>query len=607
MKRYYVLWGFLMAVLLTGCQKGEVAKPDNTNTATSAAVENVSETSVEESDSKSTVYVKRNRYPGEASYRSYKDTIGIYVYNVTDTYADLVYDENNLPPFYARAVKTGENKYEFSFKVKNTQDYNLGVQKEDGERKASLVILPERIDLSVRDTSQSTDWVFTGSSTLKRNEEKEQVEVLDLFHCLKDYKQVHSDIYKRDRRLLEVGKERNTKRVSYLDVSISNELFLNDPEEIPLYQLGDINFLSSKEQCDKAFGKPISVSAVERIYSYKDEYVIHLNFDGNYMTRMGIYLGSREEAMKEYKTGDFQMRGCRIIYARDCYRKGGKVKIPKDTVAIGEEAFSAIEEHTGSGYELISPIKKIRVKIPKDVYLERQSFSTMGSADITFEEGRSVIERGAFSCAGIAENMDIKITLPSTVKVLQEEAFYHDLSSNNLQINLNEGLDIVEDRALAETTCDLPSTIRVLGKNALYRWKPASKLKLPNHLEEIGDFCMCFPAEYAEKMERVKIPASVKKIGINPVSYEYTGPGVDVDPANPFFKSDKKGWVFSKDEKSMYHRGDYSGDVIIPEGVENIYCDMNTDPHGEGTSTEVVYPKSLKKNYYADYWMEDSE
>ena len=236
MKRYYVLWGFFMAILLTGCQKGKVATQDNTNTATSAAVENVSETSVEESDSKSTVYVKRNRYPGEASYRSYKDTIGIYVYNITDTYADLVYDENNLPPFYARAVKTGENKYEFSFKVKNTQDYNLGVQKEDGERKASLVILPERIDLSVRDTSQSTDWVFTGSSTLKRNEEKEQVEVLDLFHCLKDYKQVHSDIYKRDRRLLEVGKERNTKRVSYLDVSISNELFLNDPEEVSLYQ-----------------------------------------------------------------------------------------------------------------------------------------------------------------------------------------------------------------------------------------------------------------------------------------------------------------------------------------------------------------------------------
>ncbi|MBO5486909.1 MAG: leucine-rich repeat protein, partial [Eubacterium sp.] len=592
---------------LTGCQKGKVATQENTNTATSAAVESVSETSLKERESKDTVYVKRNRYPGEASYRSKNDLLGIYVYNITDTYADLVYSENNLPPFYARAEKTGENKYEFSFDIKDTKDYNLGVQKKDGELKASLMILPDRIDFSVKGISKVTDFLFTGSSTLEKKKENKQVEVLDLFNCLKDYKQVHSDIYERDRRLLEVGKERNKKRVSYLDVSISNELFLNDPEEISLYQLGDINFLSSKEQCDKAFGQPIRKSEAERIYSYKDKYVIHLNFAGNYMTRMGIYLGSREEAMKEYKIGDFQMRGCRIIHAQDCYRKGGKVTIPKDTVAIGEEAFSAIDKHTDDGYELISSIRKIAVKIPKDVYLERQAFSTMGSADVTFEEGRSVIERGAFTCAGIAEDMDIKITLPSTVKVLQEEAFYHDLSSHDLQINLNEGLDIVEDRALAETTCDLPSTIRVLGKSALYRWQPASKLKLPDHLEEIGDFCMCFTAEYAEKMERVKIPASVKKIGMNPVSYEYTGPGVDVDPANPNFNSNKKGWVFSKDGKNMYHRGDYSGDVIIPEGVENIYCDMNIDPHGEGSTTEVVFPKSLKKNYYVDYWTDDSE
>jgi len=51
--------------------------------------------------------------------------------------------------------------------------------------------------------------------------------------------------------------------------------------------------------------------------------------------------------------------------------------------------------------------------------------------------------------------------------------------------------------------------------------------------------------------------------------------------------------------------GDYDKDVIIPKSVEYICCRIDTGPYGEGSDSEIILPKSLKKNLFVEYCEEN--
>ena len=305
---------------------------------------------------------------------------------------------------------------------------------------------------------------------------------------------------------------------------------------------------------------------------------------------MGIYLGNKETATQKYRVGKFTMRGCQILKYNKGYKTAGKVNLPKDVVAFESGAFAATKKNTGGGYK----IKRVQLHIPKQVYIEPYAFSSMGKADITFEEGRTEIEESAF--AGVDnKNYKVKITLPSSVKRLDSYAFSN--YSDKITLILNNGLEVIGRNALEGLEVELPSSVRILEDGALYNWKPKGKLALPEGVEEIGNFCFWRD----DTKEPLKIPSTVKKIGIDAFSFGegVTVPKVKVDPRNPYFKSDEKGWLFSKDGKTLYYAWADSDYVELPKGLEYIAC--NFDSYPEVGEIVIDYPKSFKKDLYKEY------
>lgn len=178
------------------------------------------------------------------------------------------------------------------------------------------------------------------------------------------------------------------------------------------------------------------------------------------------------------------------------------------------------------------------------------------------------------------------------------------------RVFLNEGLEYVGDYGLASAkTTRLPDTIKVLGKRALNSWypisergRPLAEYHMPNQLEKIGEHCIdiCGSSNSLNLSKAINISKSVREIRHDFLSYINTGvpngKGVQVDPRNPYFKSDKNGWVYSKDGKTLYHAYLVESVMTIPEHVENIKCKVqcNEDRDDE----KVLFPnKKLEKKY----------
>lgn len=87
---------------------------------------------------------------------------------------------------------------------------------------------------------------------------------------------------------------------------------------------------------------------------------------------------------------------------------------------------------------------------------------------------------------------------------------------------------------------------------------------MPEHLERLGTHCIRI-----NKEGRVQISASVKYIAKNAVVWENSGNGdemgFDVAEANPNYKSDENGWLYSKDGKIMYFAYLIGDEFVIPD------------------------------------------
>ena len=606
MKRYLILLTVVLSVL-TGCiGKATPEEAKHTPSPFLARQERILGKAME---GKKYVYVKREKYEGEGYYKGEEfGNVGMVIHEANDSYAMLTYEDSLLMPILVMATKNTRGEYEFSFNVETENEESIdigfvGTQVKNGTGTYNVCFRFEGetilTNIKGQNLIQQDHFLTTGIVELKKKKDEKEVEICDLSRCLGEYKKVYQSIYENDMRLIEVGKEPGTDRVSYVDVNFKKDIFNGSFIEMKWYQIGEINFLSTKEDCDRVFGNPLCQTDTGWEYPYQDDYVVHISFDGKFMSGMGIYLKSKEDAMKEYTEGDFVLRGCRLVDGKKCYEKGGKVKWPKDMVAIAPDAFS-LEGKLNK--------KKVELEVPKDVFLEPYAFKSVGYMEITFEKGRKKIDRYAFSDVG--SNKKVTIKVPSSVKVIEDGAFEQwntvlvSAYTKKLPLYLSEGVEKIGDTALYGVCCDIPSTVKVLGDFTLNSWEPRNgKRQLPENVEEIGNECWSI-----EEDKELYIPASLKKIGMNSfVNYNMKKhPRFIVDSKNKYFKTGKNGWLYSKDGKELYYAWGDVQTMKIPEGVEYICCDLNlADMEGlTEQNTAHIFPKSLKENRYKTFFVE---
>jgi len=431
-----------MGILLTGCGE-ETNTKDGIKNASPAAVE-----------------VKINK--GEGYYQSEDSSVSVYIHEITDDHVILTYADAMLQPLFIKAEKNKRGEYVFSLTDKQIEERSFGLLASSylysshlSPQEAPSESLPRIYEVSFRLKDEKM-WVnakgdsvfesyyklFVGVQELEREKDNSNG-ICDFTKCLDAYQEVYENIYAKDMTIIEIGKDRESKEISYVEASFErvwdcwNEKTI---KEIQLYQIGEINFLSTKEECDKILGEPLRETDTGWEYSYRDGYVIEISFGEDHISKMGIYKESRESATKEYIVGDFILRGCRIVDGTKCYKKGGVVKFPEEAVAIAPRAFSVGNVSKG---------KKIKIEIPRDIHLEPEAFSELGSVEVTFETGRKVIESRAFMNAAIYEKEEITIIVPTSVKKIESYAFAQEYDvAAKFQLHLPKGLKDIDETAL---------------------------------------------------------------------------------------------------------------------------------------------------------------
>lgn len=194
---------------------------------------------------------------------------------------------------------------------------------------------------------------------------------------------------------------------------------------------------------------------------------------------------------------------------------------------------------------------------------------------------------GKFGC-------ESEVTLADSIRIIDEYAFCVD---GGIVVNLSNNLQRVEKFGLDGASIrSLPDSLKYLGEEALGRQSKAVR-KMPGHLEELGPSCI---RVYGD---RIHIPASVRHIALNAVVWEECNnadvQGYDVDPGNPYYKSDKNGWLYSKDGKILYYayRLKSERDIVIPKGVEKVYKDglcMYDDDCEPGERSQIIGKERVK-------------
>lgn len=396
---------------------------------------------------------------GEGYYQDEDSTVSVYIHEITDTHVILTYADAMLQPLLIRAEKNKREEYVVSLQeekikehsyVRMSSSYLLNSQREptgNGLLRTydiSLRLQDEKMWINVKGDSVFKSYynLFLGVQQLEKEKTENSV-VCDMTKCLGNYREVYKTIHENDQTLIEIGKEREGNHVSYVEVSFQETWdFWNKKatEEIQLYCIGEINFLSTKEKCEKILGAPLRETDTGWEYSYKDGYVIEISYGEDHIKKMGIYKESRESATKEYTVGEFILRGCRIVDGTKYYKKGGTVKFPEEAVAIAAGAFSVGNIRDG---------KKIKIEIPKDIYLEAEAFSELGSVEISFETGRKVMDSRAFMNAAIYNREEITITVPTSVNQIERYAFAQEYDVEaKFQLRLPKCLKDIHETAL---------------------------------------------------------------------------------------------------------------------------------------------------------------
>ena len=172
---------------------------------------------------------------------------------------------------------------------------------------------------------------------------------------------------------------------------------------------------------------------------------------------------------------------------------------------------------------------------------------------------------------------DSEVILANSIKVIDEYAFY---KGECVKVKLGSGLQQVKKYGL---------------NGVIVR-------SLPDNLKQLDEESLGDSYKYVHNMPgRIQISASVKYIAKNAVVWENSRNGdemgFDVAEANPNYKSDENGWLYSKDGKIMYFAYLIGDEFVIPDGVEKVYKNglyLYEDGLAKGTGTVIVGEDRVK-------------
>lgn len=105
-----------------------------------------------------------------------------------------------------------------------------------------------------------------------------------------------------------------------------------------------------------------------------------------------------------------------------------------------------------------------------------------------------------------------EFTVPDTVKVINENAFY--LCSNLYKINFNEGLEKIEDKAFLKcgglSEVKFPSALKEIGVDSFSYCDSLKEVEIPSSVEKIGDYAFFSAATNIEKIVVNKKEADIQ-------------------------------------------------------------------------------------------------
>ena len=159
------------------------------------------------------------------------------------------------------------------------------------------------------------------------------------------------------------------------------------------------------------------------------------------------------------------------------------------------------------------------------------------------------------------------ITVPSSVKVLDDSCFYY--CDKVTSVTLPDGLTYIGSCAMqnmkALTSISVPNSVTTLGESAFYGDKGLTQVSLGNGISEIDDWTF----QGCTGLTSFTIPASVQRLG----SYVFYGCSkltkIDVDPASPYLTS-VDGVVLSKDLSVLWEAPKTLTTYTVPAAVRTI-------------------------------------
>lgn len=303
-------------------------------------------------------------------------------------------------------------------------------------------------------------------------------------------------------------------------------------------------------------------------------------------------MSQKPQAEQEIATSTedmFEVKDGILLRYKGGYQKETKIVLPKSVKAIGGNAFSLNKKEK----KVVTGLKVSYLDIPGNVKLKKNAFTGTGPLKVNLLEGRKKVEKSAFRDMG-KYGCESEITLADSIQIIGEYALCVD---GGVVVNLSNKLQRVEKFGLNGASIrSLPDSLKYLGEEAL-GYQGRAVHKMPGHLEELGTSCIRLYGD------RIHIPASVRHIALNAVVWEECNnadvQGYDVDPGNPYYKSDENGWLYSKDGKILYYayRLKSEDDIVIPQGVEKVYKEglyLYDDDYAPGERARIIGKERVK-------------
>lgn len=204
---------------------------------------------------------------------------------------------------------------------------------------------------------------------------------------------------------------------------------------------------------------------------------------------------------------------------------------------------------------------------------------------------------GAFSSC----NTLTEITLPISLYDLKANPFQNcyrmteiKLSGESEYLSIIDGMLLSKDKKylyavpqyINTPTLSIPEGVEIMVDNSARSLGLVTALILPSSLKEIKNFAI-----QNNFFTSLEIPANVEKIGAGNLVMCENLKDLTVNPSNQFFMTDGK-LLMSKDGKKIYASIIQDGEIVIPEGVEEI--EGYTFMYMQGI-TSLKCPDTLKK------------